>query len=91
VNGLADVMTGYFVVRRLSWRGEKEALCHWEREDPAFRQAFFACLSESDAARKLDLLAALVERCLAPAGPLWSAYEVPAADGVWESLISGEG
>lgn len=85
---LADAMLGYFSVRRLPWRGEKEALRFWEREDPSYRTAFLACLHESDAPRKLDLYRRLLERCLEPVGPLWTEYEVSGKDELWESLIA---
>ncbi|MEW6753030.1 MAG: nucleotidyltransferase domain-containing protein [Candidatus Latescibacterota bacterium] len=89
-SGPADAMVAYFAVRRLPWRGEKEALRYWQCEDPSYREAFLACLNEPDPARKLDLYALLVERCLAPVGPLWPEYQVSRKHEHWESLVAAQ-
>lgn len=70
--GLAEVMTAYFTVRGLSWRGEKAAILHWTAHDPTYLAMFRSCLAETDRARKVAEYETLARLTLAPVGELWS-------------------
>lgn len=70
--GLAEVMTAYFTVRGLPWRGEKEAIVYWTAHDPAYLAQFRACLAETDRGRKVARYEELARLTLAPVGELWA-------------------
>lgn len=70
--GLAEVMTAYFTVRGLPWRGEKEAIVYWTAHDPVYLAQFRACLAEADRGRKVAQYEELARRTLAPVGELWA-------------------
>lgn len=70
--GLAEVMTAYFTVRGIPWRGEKEAIVYWTAHDPAYLAQFRACLVEADRARKVERYEELARLTLAPVGELWT-------------------
>ena len=89
---LADVMVDYFIVRGLPWQGEKHALRRWEANDDEFKQLFFACLHERDVTTKIGQYQDLLERALAPVGPLWPEHSVSwdassKAEGFWQTLL----
>ncbi len=70
--GLAEVMTAYFTVRGVPWRGEKEAIGYWTMHDPAYLAQFRACLAEADRERKVAGYEELARLTLAPVGELWT-------------------
>lgn len=70
---LAELWTGYFVVRRLPWLGEKAALRYLSVHDPDYLALFRRCLGETDRARKVGLYAELATATLAPLGGLWAS------------------
>ncbi len=69
---LAEVMTAYFTVRGLPWRGEKEAIRYWTADDPPFLARFRECLAETDRGRKVARYEELARLTLAPVGALWA-------------------
>jgi hypothetical protein len=70
---LADVMTAYFVVRRIPWEGEKNAIRYWQAHDSAFWTLYRGALDAGDRAEKLAGYAELAAGALAPVGGLWAA------------------
>lgn len=68
---LFEVLFHYFTVRRLPWRGEKQALRHLADHDPAYVSLLRQCLAEPDRRRKVDQYAELARRTLAPVGGPW--------------------
>jgi hypothetical protein len=69
---LADVMTGYFTVRRMPWKGEKAAIRYWTDQDPEFLARFRACLAETDCRRKVERYKEVARLALAPLGAPWT-------------------
>jgi predicted nucleotidyltransferase len=100
---LSDLMVGYFELRGLRWKGEKDAIHYWEANDPAYWGLFQRCLGESERAKRVRLYDELAGRTVAPFAELPSIDEttiaLEAASGaslaavesahiVWRSLIS---
>lgn len=72
VNGiLYHLMIDYFNFRGLLWKGEKEAVRHWDCQDPGFLHLFKQCLKETDTSRRVALLKPLCALASKPFGPLW--------------------
>jgi hypothetical protein len=69
---LSEVMTSYFVVRRLPWQGEKAAIRYWMEHDPVFLEMFQACLAELDRQRKVGLYEEVARLAVEPVGALWT-------------------
>ena len=101
---VAEVFTGYFDLRRLSWEGEKAAIRYLAANDPEYLDLFQRCLAEADRARKAQLYEQLAALATAPASGLWqdgaTAFNfkpearsqpgmLEAALHFWESLITG--
>lgn len=82
LQGLAEVMTAYFTVRGLPWRGEKEAIQYWTAHDPAYLALFRVCLAETDRGRKVAQYEELAQRTLAPVGELWATGTAMVGAGV---------
>ncbi len=82
---LADLWSCYFTVRRLAWRGEKNAIRHFNDHDPSFLTLFRACLVETDRARKVEMYEELARRAVTPVDELW-AEDATAADGTPETV-----
>jgi hypothetical protein len=78
---LMDVVTGYFTVRRLPWRGEKAALRYLEVHDPDYLDQLRRCLAERDRERKARQYEELARLALAPVGGLWEAGTTVVAPG----------
>lgn len=72
LNSLAEVMTAYFAVRGLQWRGEKETIKYWSTDDSAFLADFRAYFAETDREQKVARYEALACCALAPIGKLWT-------------------
>jgi hypothetical protein len=68
--GLDDLKVDYFAMRRLPYRGEKEAVRYWMERDPAYLQLFQATLAERDRAQKVALYSQLAAMTLVPVGGL---------------------
>jgi predicted nucleotidyltransferase len=95
---LADAMIDYFRVRGLLWAGEKDAIRYWDRLDPEFKHAYFACLREPDRERRLVLYRDVLARLLEPAGGVWpplatsmtprDGHSADEANAFWQRLLS---
>ena len=81
LHGLAEIQNHYFTVRRLPWRGEKPAIRHLARHDPAFLALLRRCLAESDRRHKFTLYEELARLALAPVGNLWESGTTVVAPG----------
>jgi hypothetical protein len=68
----AEVVVGYFQLRGLPWRGEKEAIRYFTEHDPAFLHAFNASIAAPNRAGKMQAYEGLASLALAPLGGLWS-------------------
>jgi hypothetical protein len=68
-----DCLTGYFGLRKLAWRGEKEAIQYLQRNDRPFLELFTTCSEESDFDKKFELYKRLVQ------------LTIPAEMGIWAS------
>ena len=91
---LFEVAVHYFTVRRLPWRGEKQAVWYWANHDPEYLNILRRCLAERDRQHKVGLYEELAQRTLAPVGGLWKSGATIVATGVtWgagaESAASG--
>lgn len=103
---VADVVTTYFRVRGLPWRGEKAAVRQLAAEDPRFLELFQQFAATNDRRQKVELYRTLAEAALAPAGRLWppvattlqlgpeaswTTAMVDAGLELWEALIDRPG
>jgi hypothetical protein len=68
---IVEAFVGYFNVRKLSWRGEKEAVIWLKEHDARFFSLLEACLQESDRTQKMHLYEKMVSVALEPVGGLW--------------------
>ncbi len=89
---IAEVFFGYFNVRKIPWRGEKEAI-HWlEEHDHEFLSLFQDYLQEVNRDRKMDLYKQLAEKALEPTGGLWNSKITvisPSGEDLREALAKG--
>jgi hypothetical protein len=82
---LADVWLGYFTVRRLPWRGEKEAVRYWQVHDPHFLALFQQYQITTERREKFDLYWQMAQQALEPVGGLQDeALVLVALAGAWE-------
>lgn len=72
---MADLMVDCFLVRRLPWQGEKQAIRYWRTHDPGYLDLFMRCINQDDRERKVDLYHHLASETMAPIGELWEAGE----------------
>ncbi|MEM7127297.1 MAG: hypothetical protein AAF702_13275 [Chloroflexota bacterium] len=72
MGGIGSICREYFQIRNLPWQGEKVAIRLLEKQDPGFLALFRECVDESDRRKKVDLYTQLVERAIAPIGPLFA-------------------
>ncbi|MBE2224685.1 MAG: hypothetical protein IAF02_24305 [Anaerolineae bacterium] len=81
---MAQVISGYFLIRKLAWQGEKKAIQYWEEHDPAFFINFQKYYTVHTRAEKFALYTELAKQVLAPAGGLWPDDSVNIVlDGDW--------
>lgn len=69
--GLADVITGYFSIRNLSWEGEKAAVQYLREHDPGFLELFSKYTAERNRITKFALYERLCEAATLPVGGVW--------------------
>ena len=67
----AEVVVGYFHVRGLPWRGEKEAIRYLTDHDAEFLSAFHAFVTAPDRAGKMHAYERLATLALTPLGGIW--------------------
>ncbi len=68
---IAEVVTGYFDLRRLPWEGEKAAIQYLAANDPEYLGLFQRCLAETDRVQSVQLYEQLAALSTAPVGGLW--------------------
>ncbi|MDB5077549.1 MAG: hypothetical protein JWO42_3728 [Chloroflexi bacterium] len=67
----AEIMLAYFQMRRLPWRGEKEAIRYFTNNDPGFLRVFEEYADANDRAAKVQAYEQLAAQALAPLGGVW--------------------
>ncbi|MEE4195171.1 MAG: hypothetical protein V2J07_08235, partial [Anaerolineae bacterium] len=72
---LMDLLTGYFVLRELPWRGEKAAIVYLQDNDPDYLTLFLQAIRQSDLAQKFHDYAALVAQTMEGFGGVWARDE----------------
>ena len=70
---LSDLMVDYFNLRGLPWRGEKEAIRHWQSFDADYIDLFMRCYWERRRAERVRLYAELVEATIEPVDFEWDS------------------
>jgi len=100
----AEVVTAYFVIRRLPWRGDKAAIRYLAAHDVDMLRAFEEFADAADRAGKMRAYERLAALALAPLGGVWpdgatalefegaadvSAETVERALDFWEDLLKG--
>lgn len=68
---LSDLMVDYFNLRGLPWRGEKEAVRHWQTCDSGYFDLFMRCYWERNRVERVRLYAELVNATIEPVGFSW--------------------
>ncbi|HEY0753002.1 MAG TPA: hypothetical protein VGD98_03420 [Ktedonobacteraceae bacterium] len=89
LSGISEAWKAYFLVRRVPWQGEKEALRYLADHDPDYRLLLQRCLAEAKREHKMQLYEELVKLALAPLGSLWS-YDATAIELYTEGDIQPE-
>ena len=94
VYGHMDVWFGYFTVRKLVWRGDKDAVKYLEQFDPTFLTLYQEFIQETALAQKLLLYEKVAAVATAPMGGLWPAeatvMNVANTLEIWQNLIGDE-
>lgn len=102
--GAANLMLGYFRIRKLLWEGDKAAIRYLSTHDPPCFELLQQFLRASDLDRKFTLYEQLAAAVVAPIGELWEGEPVVLWDdstptsgatlegrfAFWEALISGK-
>ena len=68
-----DCLTGYFALREIAWRGEKESIIYLEKHDSDFLALFRSCVEESDLRKKFAFYRDLVHQTIPAEMGMWSA------------------
>lgn len=97
-----DCLTGYFVLRRIGWKGEKKAIVHLENNDTAFLHLFRRCIAETDLQKRFAFYEDLVHQAIPAEMGIWADNftavklktdftdsAVEDALSFWNSLIDG--
>ena len=71
IYGPGDLFWNYFTIRKVFWRGEKQAIRYLQEHDPAYLSLFNRFLGESDRTAKFALYVQLAADTVAPIGALW--------------------
>jgi predicted nucleotidyltransferase len=71
IYGPSDLFWSYFTLRKMPWRGEKEAIHYLQTHDPEYLAIFNQFISESERHAKFALYEQLAVRTVAPVGTLW--------------------
>jgi len=99
---LTDVWFGYFVVRQLTWEGEKKAVRYWQKQDPDYLAVFQEYLMATERQQRFALYTELAQRTLEPIGGLshtpatlvtlqggdWGMRDMKVALDFWKNLLS---
>jgi hypothetical protein len=102
-SAISRLCRDYYTVRGMFWEGEKGAVRFLQVQDAEYLSLLRSCLAEPDRTESVNLYEQLVEKTIAPAGPVWgqghsAAYlrnteEQPGRVGealaFWEELIRG--
>jgi hypothetical protein len=93
-----ELITGYFILRGIPWRGEKNAVAYCKVYDPEFYGLFQKYTQSSDLKTRFELYRVMVARTLPDGYSLWSQHDTiavpknPNADSAmlkeyWERLV----
>lgn len=89
--GHMDLWFGYWNVRQIPFRGDKEAVRDLQARDPAFLDAYRRFLDETAPDKKLALYERAAALAAAPLGGLWpaghTAMNVDGALQAWQDLL----
>jgi len=72
---LMDLLSGYFVLRGIPWKGEKAALHFLHQHDPDYLTLFQQTLRQNKLTEKFRLYSLLVEHTVAGFGGIWADDE----------------
>ena len=68
---ISNCLTAYFTLRKLPWRGEKEAIRYLRQHDPAYLELFQSCITAGDIHQQFPKYETLVERTLPDGMSIW--------------------
>jgi len=99
---LANLMVDYFWVRGMPWKGEKDAVRHWQANDSDYLALFMDCCRETSRPERIRLYRRLVEATVEPVGLDWSdrpafvlsppadmtRANIDAARAFWQTLLA---
>ncbi len=71
IYGPGDLFFTYFTIRKIFWRGEKEAIRYLNEHDSEYLSLYNQFLTESERKAKFALYERLAELTVAPVGGLW--------------------
>lgn len=89
---IVEVFVGYFNVRKIPWRGEKQAIQWLKENDADFLRLFQNHLAETDRSKKVGHYEKLVNRALKQIGGVWEdkvTSIVPIGDFNEETIKTG--
>lgn len=65
---ITELLKGYFIIRRMEWEGEKNAIKYWVENDPELIISFREYNIEIDRSKKMELYKKLSNKALEPIG-----------------------
>ena len=72
---LMDLLSGYFVLRGIPWKGEKAAIQYLQAHDPDYLASFQQAIRQSELTEKFRLYSLVVQRTTAEFGGIWADDE----------------
>ncbi|MEO1288144.1 MAG: hypothetical protein AAFV93_10280 [Chloroflexota bacterium] len=68
---VSNALSAYFTLRRLPWRGEKEAIRYLRENDPSYWDVFQACVNASGIHQQFERYTTLIEATLPDSMSIW--------------------
>lgn len=90
--GIVDVLTGYFNLKRIPWRGEKEGLMRLRQQDPVFFDLYREFFRSRTIGERMHAYERVVRALLESVDGLWPKHAtavIPGGDVDDESVRSG--
>jgi predicted nucleotidyltransferase len=96
-----QLLSSYFLIRKLAWQGEKKAIRYWQENDPAFLTNFQKYFNTASRDEKFLHYTRLARQVLSPVGDLWpddsvnivldgdwAMEDIPQSINYWHTLIA---
>ncbi|MCL5438564.1 MAG: nucleotidyltransferase domain-containing protein [Patescibacteria group bacterium] len=68
---VVEAFVGYFTIRKIPWKGEKNAIKWLKEHDIEFLQLFQSFINETNRVKKVEIYKKLAAKALDPVGGIW--------------------